>query len=257
MREGEFLNDATGSFPSVVLGSVAAERLGVTSLDGGPLVYISGQWFKVIGIMDEAPLAPDIDRSVMIGYEVAKAEFGIDDAASTIRVRTDPDYTEEVWAILAQTANPEDPNEVEVSRPSDALEAKSKADETLTALLLGLGAVALLVGGVGIANVMVISVLERRAEIGVRRALGATRRHIRLQFLVESMLLAGLGGVAGVALGAAITAGYAHSRGWMFAVPQTALVGGVAASLLVGAIAGIYPAARASRLAPAEAVRAE
>jgi putative ABC transport system permease protein len=146
---------------------------------------------------------------------------------------------------------------VGVTRPSDALEAKAQADEALTALLLGLGAVALLVGGVGIANVMVISVLERRAEIGVRRALGATRRHIRLQFLVESMLLAGLGGATGVALGAAITAGYARSQDWMFAVPQLALLGGVAASLAVGAVAGLYPAARASRLAPAEAVRAE
>jgi putative ABC transport system permease protein len=257
MEEGAFLNEATGAYPSVVLGSVAAERLGVTTLDGDPLVFISGQWFKVVGIMDAAPLAPDIDRSAMIGYDVARSLFGIDEAASTIRVRTDPDFTEQVWAVLAQTANPEDPNEVNVSRPSDALEAKSKADETLTALLLGLGGVALLVGGVGIANVMVISVLERRAEIGVRRALGATRRHIRLQFLVESMLLAGLGGVAGVALGAAITAVYANNRGWLFAIPQTALLGGVAASLLVGALAGIYPAARASRLAPAEAVRAE
>jgi putative ABC transport system permease protein len=257
LAEGAFLNEATGSYPSVVLGSVAAERLGITSLDGDPLVYIGNHWFKVVGIMDPVRLAPDIDRSAMIGYEVAKSMFGIDDAASTIRVRTDPDFTEDVFAVLAQTANPENPNEVDVSRPSDALEAKSKADETLTALLLGLGAVALLVGGVGIANVMVISVLERRAEIGVRRALGATRRHIRLQFLVESMLLAGLGGLAGVVLGAAITAGYAHSRDWMFAIPQYALLGGVVASLLVGAVAGIYPAARASRLAPAEAVRAE
>jgi putative ABC transport system permease protein len=257
LQEGAFLNAATGAHPSVVLGSVAAERLGITHLDVGPLVHIGGEWFKVVGILDPAPLAPDIDRSVMIGYEVAKELFGIDDAPSTVRVRADPDQTEEVWSVLAATANPESPSEVDVSRPSDALEAKARADEALTALLLGLGAVALLVGGVGIANVMVISVLERRAEIGVRRALGATRRHVRLQFLVESMLLAGLGGAAGVALGVAITAVYANARDWMFAVPQTALVGGVAASLVVGALAGIYPAARASRLAPAEAVRAE
>jgi putative ABC transport system permease protein len=257
VQEGTFLNAATGAYPSVVLGSVSAERLGIADLDGDPLVFIAGKWFKVVGILDPAPLAPDIDRSVMIGYDVAKQLFGTDDAPSTVRVRTDPDHTDEVWSVLAATANPEDPNEVNVSRPSDALEAKAQADETLTALLLGLGAVALLVGGVGIANVMVISVLERRAEIGVRRALGATRRHIRLQFLVESMLLAGLGGAAGVAFGTAITAVYANARDWMFAIPQTALLGGVAASLLVGALAGIYPAARASRLAPAEAVRAE
>ncbi|MGH9260616.1 MAG: ABC transporter permease, partial [Acidimicrobiales bacterium] len=240
-----------------VLGSVAAERLGISSLDGGPLVYLGGHWFRVIGILDDVPLAPDIDRSVLIGYDVAQRLFGIDDAPSTVRVRTNPDETDAVWELLAATAHPEAPNEVDVSRPSDALEARAKADETLTALLLGLGAVALLVGGVGIANVMVISVLERRAEIGVRRALGATRRHIRLQFLIESMLLAGLGGAVGVGLGSIITWLYADSRGWSFAVPLTGLLGGVAAALAVGAVAGLYPAVRASRLAPAEAVRAE
>jgi putative ABC transport system permease protein len=257
MRDGTFLNAATGAYPSVVLGSVAAERLGISGLEGDPLVFVGNRWFKVIGILDPVPLAPDIDRSAMIGYDAAQVLFGIDDAPSTVRVRTDPDVTDAVWSVLAETANPESPDEVQVTRPSDALAAKAQADETLTALLLGLGAVALLVGGVGIANVMVISVLERRAEIGVRRALGATRGHIRLQFLAESMLLAGFGGGMGVGLGAAITAAYAQARDWMFTVPQSALLGGVAASVAVGALAGLYPAARASRLAPAEAVRSE
>lgn len=257
MHDGTFLNAATGSYPSVVLGSVAAERLGISALDGDPLVLVGNRWFKVIGILAPVPLAPDIDRSAMIGYDAAQALFGIDDAPSTVRVRTDPELTDAVWSVLAETANPEAPDEVQVTRPSDALAAKAQADETLTALLLGLGAVALLVGGVGIANVMVISVLERRAEIGVRRALGATRGHIRLQFLAESMLLAGFGGAVGVGLGAAITAAYAQARDWRFAVPQSALLGGVAASLVVGALAGLYPAARASRLAPAEAVRSD
>jgi putative ABC transport system permease protein len=257
VAQGTFLNDATGTYPSVVLGSVSAERLGISSLDGDPLVYVGSQWFRVIGILDPVPLAPDIDRSALIGYDVAETMFGIDEAPSTVRVRTDPDHTDAVYEKLAPTTNPEAPNEVDVSRPSDALEARAKTDKTLTALLLGLGSVALLVGGVGIANVMVISVLERRAEIGVRRALGATRRHIRVQFLVESMLLAGLGGALGVFLGAAITWFYANSRGWTFAIPATGLLGGVAAALAVGAAAGLYPAVRASRLAPAEAVHAE
>jgi putative ABC transport system permease protein len=257
MAEGTFLNEATGAFPAVVLGSVAAERLGIDDLEGGPMVFLGNYWFRVVGIMDSIPLAPDIDRSALIGYDVAQSLFGIDDAPSTVRVRTDPDQTEAVADVLAATTNPENPNEVNVSRPSDALEAKAKTDETLTALLLGLGGVALLVGGVGIANVMVISVLERRAEIGVRRALGATRRHIRIQFLLESVLLAGLGGASGVVLGSAITWLYANSRDWTFAIPITGLVGGIAASLVVGALAGLYPAVRASRLAPAEAVRSE
>ena len=257
VAEGTFLNAATASYPSAVLGSVTAERLGIGSLDTSPLVYLGNQWFQVIGILDPVPLAPDIDRAALIGYDVAEAMFGIDEAPSTVRVRTDADATDAVFDLLAPTVNPESPSDVDVSRPSDALEAKAKADATLTALLLGLGSVALLVGGVGIANVMVISVLERRAEIGVRRALGATRRHIRLQFLIESMMLAGLGGAVGVWLGATITWFYANSRGWTFAVPPTGLFGGIAAALAVGAVAGLYPAVRASRLAPAEAVRSE
>ena len=257
LEHGTFLNGATATQPAVVLGSEAARRLGIVDLDGRPIVYLGERWFTVIGILDPVPLAPDIDRSAMIGYDVARELFAIDESASTVRVRTDPDLTNEVAEVLAATANPEAPNEVEITRPSDALEAKAKVDESLTALLLGLGAVALLVGGIGIANVMVISVLERRNEIGVRRALGATRRHIRLQFLVESTLLAAFGGTAGVAIGTAITRIYADSRDWTFAVPLAGLLGGIAVSLAVGALAGLYPAVRASRLAPAEAVRAE
>ena len=257
VADGAFLNAATATQPAAVLGSKAAERLGFADLDGDPLVYVGGHWFAVAGILDPVPLAPDVDRSVMIGYDVAQRLFDIDAAASTVRIRTDPDMTDDVAALLGATANPEAPNEVEVTQPTDALAAKAKVNESLTALLLGLGAVALLVGGVGIANVMVISVLERRTEIGVRRALGATRRHIRLQFLVESMMLAALGGAAGVAIGAAITKAYADNRGWTFTVPLAGLLGGIAVSLVIGALAGLYPAVRASRLAPAEAVRAE
>jgi putative ABC transport system permease protein len=257
VADGAFLNDATATQPAVVLGSKAAERLGIHDLEGDPLVYLGGHWFAVVGVLDPVPLAADIDRSVTIGYDVGQRLFDIDASASTVRIRTDPDMTDEVASLLGATANPEAPSEVEVTQPTDALAAKAKVNESLTALLLGLGAVALLVGGVGIANVMVISVLERRTEIGVRRALGATRRHIRLQFLVESMMLAGLGGAAGVAIGAAITKAYADSRGWTFTIPLVGLLGGIAVSLVIGALAGLYPAVRASRLAPAEAVRAE
>jgi putative ABC transport system permease protein len=156
---------------------------------------------------------------------------------------------------MAASANPENPDQVEVTRPSDALEARDAAESALTNLFLGLGAVALLVGGVGIANVMVISVLERRGEIGLRRALGATKRHISLQFLGESLLLATIGGVGGIALGVAATAGYASTRGWGILVPQVAVVGGIAAAMVIGAVAGLYPAARAARVSPTEALR--
>jgi putative ABC transport system permease protein len=255
VRTGAFLNDATANYPTVVLGSQAAARLGLDRADGSTSVFINGYWFTVVGILDDVPLAPDIDRSVLIGYPVAERLFGIDDAPSTIRVRTDPSEVTAVQAVLATTANPEDPSNVSVSRPSDALAAKAEADRSLTALLLALGAVALVVGGVGIANVMVISVLERRAEIGLRRALGATRRHIRSQFLIEAVLLAAVGGIAGVVIGATITFGYAQSRGWRLDVPISSLLGGVLASLVLGALAGLYPARRAARLAPADAIR--
>lgn len=255
MATGRFLDDALAQLPAVVLGSEAATRLGIDDLDGRPLVWLGERWFAVVGILDPVPLGPDIDRSALIGYPVAIDQFGIDEAASTIRVRTDEDRVEAVRDVLAPTANPEAPSEVSVTRPSDALAARVQADEALTALLLGLGGVALLVGGIGIANVLVISVLERRTEIGIRRALGATRRHIRLQFLVEAVLLAAGGGIGGVVLGSAVTAGYAASRDWTLAVPLTALGGGIGVALAVGALAGLYPAARAARLAPADAVR--
>jgi putative ABC transport system permease protein len=254
LQAGSFLNTATTQLPAVVLGSKAAERLGIASLQGAPLVDIGGHWFEVVGILAPVPLGPDIDRSALVGYDVAKKLFAIDDSASTVRVRTDPDEVEAVRSVLAATASPENPGDVSVTRPSDALAAKATTDKALTALLLGLGAVALLVGGVGIANVMVIAVLERRTEIGLRRALGATKRDVRVQFLVEAVLLSALGGLAGVLLGGGITAAYATARHWIVSVPVSTLAAAVAVSLVLGGLAGLYPAGRAARLAPAEAI---
>jgi ABC-type antimicrobial peptide transport system permease subunit len=156
--------------------------------------------------------------------------------------------------VLPRTINPENPNEVDVSRPSDALEARAAAAGAFTNLLLGLGAVALLVGGVGVANTMVISVLERRREIGLRRSLGATRGQVRTQFLAESLLLSALGGVAGVLLGAVTTVAFAEYRNWPPVIPSWALAGAVVATLAIGTVAGIYPAMRAARLSPTVAL---
>jgi len=255
MQTGTFLNAATSKYPTVVLGSKAAERLGIHRLDGDPVVYLGGRWFSVIGILDPVALLPNIDSSAMIGYDIAHDLFGTDRNPSTVYVLTDPSQVRQVQNVLAATANPEHPNEVSVSRPSDAFAAKEAVDSTLQALLLGLGGVALLVGGIGIANMMVVAVLERRTEIGVRRALGATKRHIRLQFLVEAVLLALLGGVLGVMLGVGVTAGYTAVRHMVLSVPVTAVAVGVGAALVVGALAGLSPAARAARLNPADAVR--
>jgi putative ABC transport system permease protein len=234
-----------------------ARRLGIGAEDlaANPRVWLGGEWFAVIGILDPAPLAPDLDSAAVIGYPVADELFGTTRSPSTLFVRTTPDHVEAVRAVLARSVDPESPNDVEVSRPSDALEARAATDEQLRNLLLGLGTVALVVGGVGITNVMVISVLERRGEIGVRRAMGAKRAHIAGQFLTEAAILATIGGFTGVAIGAVVTAMYARSQDWLVDVPITALAGGAAAALAVGLIAGVSPAMRAARLDPADALR--
>lgn len=255
VADGRFLDEASGAFPTTVLGSVAAERLGIREVTGTQQVWLGDQWFTVIGILDQFELNPDLDRAALVGMVAAEEYLDHDNVPTSIMVRSDPDHVDDVMAVLAATANPENPDEIEVARPTDALEAKEAADDAFTALFLGLGAVALLVGGVGIANVMVISVLERRSEIGLRRALGATKRHIATQFLGEALLLAVIGGIGGVALGAVVTTGYARFRGWGTLVPPIAMVGGMAAALLIGAVAGLYPAIRAARMSPTEALR--
>ena len=253
LRAGVFLNAATSRYPAVVLGSIAAERLGIDRV--GVNVWLGNQWFTVVGILNPIELASDLDRSALIGLPIAEELLGAEGSASTIYVRANPDDLDDVRRVLGTTANPEHPEEVEVSRPSDALEARAAAKTAFTSLFLGLGAVALLVGGIGIANVMVISVLERRSEIGLRRALGAARGHIRLQFLAESLMLAATGGAAGVALGFLITVVYAANRGWSAVVPWYVPIGGIALAIAIGAVAGLYPAMRAARLAPTEALR--
>jgi putative ABC transport system permease protein len=253
LRSGRFLDSATARFPVVVLGAVAAERLGIDR--PGARVFLGERWFTVGGILDPVVLDSDLDRAALIGFPVAARLFGASRSPTKVYVRAAEDRVTAVRSLLGATANPEHPEEVEVSRPSDALAAKAAAQSAFTALFLGLGAVALLVGGVGIANVMVISVLERRSEIGLRRALGATRRHVSAQFLGESLLLAMAGGACGSALGAAVTSAYAATRGWSPVVPPEAAAGGVGAAVLIGAVAGLYPAVRAARLAPTDALR--
>ena len=170
-------------------------------------------------------------------------------------MRTATGHEAAVQSLLAQTANPEAPYEAAVSQPSDVLTARAAAAGAFDSLFLGLGAVALIVGAVGVANIMIISVLERRSEIGLRRALGATKAQIRTQFLAESILLALIGGIVGVLAGAAATAVYASSKSWAVVIPAEAWTGGIASAILIGAFAGVMPAVRASRMPPTVALR--
>jgi putative ABC transport system permease protein len=245
---GSWLNRATGRYPSVVLGDVAARRLGVT--DAGQQVWIGGRYFSVVGILDPVPLAPEIERSALVGWVAATDWLGFDGHPTSVYERSGDAKVDDVRALIAATIDPQFPENVQVTSPSAALQAKAAAEGAFNGLLLGLGGIALLVGGIGVANTMIISVLERRYEIGLRRALGATRGHIRIQFVTESLLLAGLGGLIGLILGATATGLYARSTGLPWVVPAWAMGGGLGSTLLIGTLAGLYPAVRAARLSP-------
>jgi putative ABC transport system permease protein len=254
LARGRFLNSATAHQPVAVLGAAAAQRLGIDRLFPGERVWVGNTWFYLAGILKPAVLAPDIDSSILIGYPAAQSYLGFDGHPSTIYLRANDSAVQRVDSLLAAQANPENPGNVQVSQPSAALVAQAEAKSAFNVLFLGLGAVALLVGAIGVANIMVISVLERRSEIGLRRALGATKGHIRVQFLAEAILLSLTGGIAGIAAGAAAVAIYAHAKGWATVIPPLAWAGGLAAALLIGAAAGLVPALRAARLSPTQAL---
>ena len=252
LAAGTWLNEATAEYPAVVLGSAAAQILGVVST--GTQVWLGGQYFTVVGILEPSPLAPELDAAALVGIPVAKAQFGYDGSPSMVYERADESAIPQVRELLPATVNPQSPGDVKVSRPSDALAAKAAADQAFTGLLVGLGSVALLVGGIGVANTMIISVLERRREIGLRRALGATRAHIRGQFLAEALLLSALGGVLGCLIGAGVTAVFAAANGFPFTIPPALMAVGIVATLVIGAVAGLYPAVRAARTPPTAAL---
>nr|WP_221380134.1 ABC transporter permease [Actinoplanes polyasparticus] len=257
IRRGRWLTPATERFPAVVLGSVAASRLGITDLIPGrptPQVVIADRGFTVVGILATTPLSPDIDRSVLVGWPAAEAHLDFDGSPTVLYVQCDEPQLEAVRAVLAETVSPERPGAVVVTRPSDALAAKRATESSFSVLFLALAVVALVIGGIGVANTMVVSVLERRSEIGLRRALGATRGQIRGQFLTESVLLATAGGLGGTTLGLLATLGYARWQDWPLVVPAEAALAGVGGAVVIGVLAGVYPCVRAARLTPTQAL---
>jgi putative ABC transport system permease protein len=262
LGQGQFLNAATASKPVCVLGAAAAQLLGIDKVFPGERVWVTGtgangnggMWLYVAGILKPDVLSPDVDSSVLVGFPFAQNYLSFDGNPTTIYVKAASNRVNAVYHLLGNQANPENPSGVEVSQPSNALVAQADAKAAFSTLFLGLGAIALLVGAIGVANIMVISVLERRSEIGLRRALGATRAHIRIQFLAEAITLSLIGGVAGIVAGTAATAIYAHSKGWATVIPTDAWAGGLAAAILIGALAGLLPAIRAARLSPTQAL---
>jgi putative ABC transport system permease protein len=262
VAQGRFLNAATAREPVAVLGAVTARLLGIDRIPPGMRIWLSsaggtvGTWLSVTGILNPDPYAPALDSAVLVGFPAAQKYLGFDGHPSEIYVRTvgTPAVTTAVDGLLGAQANPENPSQVTVSQPSAALSARADAAGALDSLFLGLGAVALLVGAIGVANIMIISVLERRSEIGLRRALGATRGQIRTQFMAEALLLSLVGGGAGVLAGAAATAAYARAHSEAVVLPPQAWAGGLAASVVIGALAGVVPAIRAARLSPTQAL---
>ena len=264
VAKGSYLNAATAGQPVVVLGASAAQRLGIDEVYPGEKVWLNNMWFYVGGILNPAVLAPEIDASVLVGFPAAETFLSyhtditghpVPGQPTMIYVRVQTSQVNAVQSVLAQAAYPEYPNQAAVSQPSSALTAQYRAQSAFNSLFLGLGMVALIVGAVGVANTMIISVLERRSEIGLRRALGATREQIRTQFLAESVLLSLAGGAVGVVVGMLATIIYATAKNWTVVIPPLAWGGGVASAVIIGGIAGLLPALRAARLSPTAALR--
>lgn len=255
LSSGRWIDDAPGAPPQVVLGADAATALGIDVVRPDTRVWMDGQWVQVVGVLDPVALADELDNQVFVPRDHARTH-GFTGSPTAVYTRVDPERVERTRNVLADAIRPGSPQDVGVTRPSDALAAKDATDDSFTGLLVGIGGVALLVGGIGVANTMVITVLERRAEVGVRRALGARRRNIRDQFLVESLLLSFLGGIAGVAIGVGVTVVYALGQGWPVAIPVWAVAGGLGATVFIGGVSGLYPAARAARIPPTSALAA-
>jgi putative ABC transport system permease protein len=252
LAEGRWFDEASTRLPTTVIGAKVSERLRVGL---GGRVWIGQSWWAVIGVLERLPLySSQLDNVAFLAPEWANKTFG-SVPITQILANAYVGQADAVHAVMAATVNPANPAGVEVSKPSDYAQAQDYFLEIIRSLALGLGAIALLVGAIGIANTMVVSVMERRGEIGLRRALGARTGQIGLQFVLEAAVIGCLGGILGVIFGVYAVFCFTAYTAIAFAVPAWVFLAGPAASIAIGMLAGLYPSLKAARQSPTAALR--
>lgn len=256
LAHGRFFSrlDSESAVPVAVIGSEVAALFAVTG-DGQRAILLDGELFGVVGVLKPARALPRVNRSVFVTYGAAAAFFGDPGQPDELLVRVEDGTTEATADILPLAITYGGPGVPRVRVPSDLLEASAQVDQAFRTFLIVLSVLALSVGAIGIANVMTISVMERSVEIGIRRALGHTRRIIATQFLMESAIVGLLGGVAGVFTGIGFVAVTAAYQDWVLVLNPPAIIAGGLLSVFIATLAGVYPALRAARLEPLETLR--
>ncbi len=238
----------------VVLGAEAARRLGITRLDQRPAIFIGDEVFTVIGIIGDLAREKDLENSVLLPSGIAAERFGAG-APTKVVIDTELGAAQLIASQAPIALAPNDPAGVRVGAPPSLSRARSGVETEVNSLFLILGLVTLVVGAIGIANVTLVTVLERVGEIGLRRALGAARRHIAYQFLMESAAMGLLGGIVGASLGIGVITAVSMSRQWTPVLDASIPLGAPVLGTVIGLLAGIYPALRAASMEPVEALR--
>lgn len=256
VRSGRWLNetDVSAGTRAVVLGAGLAREYGVVP---GEIrtIRLDDIDYGVVGVLGPVALDPSLDNAVFLTQWAAEHDFGTEGKPSRLYIRSEEGRTEETAAAIPTAISLGGPDEVSTEVPTDVLAASARADETLQQTALFAGLLALAVGGLGIANVMSISVIQRASEIGIRRAVGHTRSRIASQFLLEALFVGLLGGLAGAVVGVAVVHGISALAGWVVVVSYGRIPIWMGLALAVSLAAGSAPSVKAARLEPLETLR--